>query len=87
MLKKRKLSPLNRRSKGCHTPSGGCTPEGFLTKGDNNNVEDSWKVKPDSLIGEVDVILPNAGFVAKFISSKAWVFTICSTAISSIYPD
>ncbi|MGM0830665.1 MAG: signal peptidase I [Bacillota bacterium] len=46
------------------------TPEGFLTKGDNNNVEDSWKVKPDKLIGEVAVILPNAGFVAKFISSK-----------------
>ncbi|MCR8850546.1 signal peptidase I [Rossellomorea sp. SC111] len=46
------------------------TPEGFLTKGDNNNVEDSWKVKPDSLIGEVAVILPNAGYVAKFISSK-----------------
>ncbi|TMU84099.1 signal peptidase I [Bacillus sp. BHET2] len=46
------------------------TPEGFLTKGDNNNVEDSWKVKPDHLIGEVAVILPNAGFVAKFISSK-----------------
>jgi signal peptidase I len=46
------------------------TPEGIMTKGDNNNVEDSWKVKPDSLIGKVSVILPNAGHVAKFISSK-----------------
>lgn len=46
------------------------TPEGFLTKGDNNNVEDNWKVNPDSLIGKVFVILPKAGFVAKFISSK-----------------
>jgi signal peptidase I len=46
------------------------TPEGFLTKGDNNNVEDSWTVTSDRLIGEVAFILPNAGFVAKFISSK-----------------
>lgn len=29
------------------------TPEGIMTKGDNNNVEDSWKVTSDSLIGEV----------------------------------
>lgn len=46
------------------------TPEGFVTKGDNNNIEDSWKVKPDSLIGKVVTILPNAGYIAKFISSK-----------------
>ncbi|WP_060672799.1 signal peptidase I [Rossellomorea vietnamensis] len=46
------------------------TPEGMITKGDNNNVEDSWKVTSDSLLGKVAFILPNAGYVAKFISSK-----------------
>ncbi|WML46662.1 signal peptidase I [Neobacillus sp. PS3-34] len=46
------------------------TKEGFLTKGDNNNVKDNWLVKPDSLVGEVALTIPKAGYISKFVSSK-----------------
>ncbi|MGG1678223.1 signal peptidase I [Neobacillus sp. NRS-1170] len=42
---------------------------GFITKGDNNNVQDNWEVKPTDLLGEVSIIIPNAGHIAKFVSS------------------
>lgn len=44
------------------------TDKGFLTKGDNNNVQDNWVVKPADVIGEVSTIIPKAGLVAKFVS-------------------
>jgi signal peptidase I len=46
------------------------TPQGFITKGDNNNVEDGERAKPANVIGKVAFILPNAGYIAKLISSK-----------------
>jgi signal peptidase len=45
------------------------TDKGFLTKGDNNNVQDDWEVKPNDLMGEVSIIIPKAGLIAKFVSS------------------
>lgn len=48
--------------------------EGFQTKGDNNNVKDNWVVHPENVIGEVKTIIPNAGYVAKFLTSKAGFF-------------
>ncbi len=47
------------------------TNEGYLTKGDNNNVQDEWVVNPADVIGEVKLIIPYAGYVAKFLTSKA----------------
>ncbi|XXM72923.1 signal peptidase I [Lysinibacillus sphaericus] len=46
------------------------TQGGFITKGDNNNVADKKKADPSNVLGTVSFILPNAGFIAKFISSK-----------------
>jgi signal peptidase I len=46
------------------------TPQGYITKGDNNNVEDGERAKPANVIGKVAFILPNAGYIAKLISSK-----------------
>jgi signal peptidase I len=45
------------------------TDKGFLTKGDNNNVQDNWIVNPADVVGEVSFIIPKAGFIAKFVSS------------------
>lgn len=47
------------------------TTKGFLTKGDHNNVKDDWIVHSANLIGEVKVIIPNAGYITKFLTSKA----------------
>lgn len=42
--------------------------EMFVTKGDNNNVQDEGLVARESIIGVQSVIVPNAGHVAKFVS-------------------
>lgn len=47
------------------------TDEGYLTKGDNNNVKDDWVVTPDNMLGEVTAILPKAGYISNFLVSKA----------------
>lgn len=41
---------------------------GFVTKGDNNNVEDSEIVLEADVIGEVITVIPNLGHVVAFLS-------------------
>lgn len=43
----------------------------FVTKGDNNNVEDQVAVKPDDLIGIYRNRIPAAGNIAMFMQSTA----------------
>lgn len=43
---------------------------GFVTKGDNNNVEDEKIVSSGALIGKQVFLIPNAGFIAKFMSGS-----------------
>jgi signal peptidase len=45
------------------------TDQGFVTKGDNNNVKDDGFVKPENVVGELVLTLPKAGYVSKFVSS------------------
>ncbi|WP_096156684.1 signal peptidase I [Bacillus sp. FJAT-45066] len=40
----------------------------YITKGDNNNVQDDGRVTQESIIGVQTSVLPNAGHVAKFVS-------------------
>lgn len=47
----------------------GQTKQGFVTKGDNNNVEDEEIVKPDDVVGTHAFTIPKAGYVSKFVSS------------------
>ncbi len=42
---------------------------GFVTKGDNNNVKDEEVVNGENLIGKQTFIVPNAGYIAKFLRS------------------
>ncbi|WP_455537593.1 signal peptidase I [Terrisporobacter sp.] len=44
------------------------TPEGYITKGDNNNVEDSEIITEDNIIGEVKFSIPKVGYVIDFLS-------------------
>jgi signal peptidase I len=45
------------------------TKQGFVTKGDNNNVIDSEIVAPDDVVGTHAFTIPKAGYVSKFVSS------------------
>lgn len=44
------------------------TPEGYITKGDNNNVEDADILTEDNIIGEVKFSIPKIGYIMNFLS-------------------
>lgn len=44
------------------------TPEGYITKGDNNNVEDVDILTKENIIGEVKFSIPKIGYVMDFLS-------------------
>lgn len=44
------------------------TPEGYITKGDHNNVEDADIITEDNIIGEVKLSIPNIGYLMGFLS-------------------
>ena len=44
------------------------TPKGYITKGDNNNVEDAEILKHDNIIGEVKFSIPKLGYIMNFLS-------------------
>lgn len=46
----------------------GETLDGYITKGDNNNVEDADILTPENIIGEVKFSIPKLGYVMTFLS-------------------
>ncbi|CUP48907.1 Signal peptidase I W [Turicibacter sanguinis] len=48
-------------------------PEGYITKGDNNNVEDAEILTKDNIIGEVKFSIPKLGYVIEFLSQPTVV--------------
>ena len=44
------------------------TTEGYITKGDNNNVEDAEILTKDNIIGEVKFSIPKIGYIMNFLS-------------------
>ncbi|WP_052356881.1 signal peptidase I [[Clostridium] dakarense] len=45
------------------------TNEGYITKGDNNNVNDADELIEDNIIGEVKFSIPKLGYLIKFLSN------------------
>lgn len=45
------------------------TPNGYITKGDNNNVEDKDVIKDENIIGEVKFSIPKLGYISDFLSN------------------
>ena len=44
------------------------TPKGYITKGDNNNVEDADIITENNIIGEVKFSIPKVGYIMDFLS-------------------
>ena len=44
------------------------TPDGYITKGDNNNVEDADILTKENIIGEVKFSIPKLGYLSDFLS-------------------
>ena len=49
------------------------TTEGYITKGDNNNVEDLDILTEDNIIGEVKFSIPKLGYIMNFLSKPMTV--------------
>lgn len=45
------------------------TDEGYITKGDNNNVNDADILKEENIIGEVKFSIPKVGYVMNLLSN------------------
>jgi signal peptidase len=52
-----------------HRVIGGSDRAGYLTEGDNRNGQDTWRPKPNDVIGKMALQIPSAGFVAVLRSS------------------
>ncbi|CEO31871.1 signal peptidase I [Paraclostridium sordellii] len=46
------------------------TDEGYITKGDNNNVKDAGILKEENIIGKVKFSIPKIGYVMNFLSDS-----------------
>ena len=44
------------------------TTDGYITKGDNNNIEDTDILTPENIIGEVKFSIPKLGYLSNFLS-------------------
>lgn len=49
------------------------TTEGYKTKGDNNDVEDSKILKDSDIVGEVSFKIPKAGYAVQFLAKPGVV--------------
>lgn len=62
--------------------------KGFVTKGDNNNVEDLGIVKNTDIIGKLQCNIPNLGYVVNFFASPMFLsFSLISLAIVVILTE
>lgn len=62
----------------------GYTDDGFVTKGDANNVKDTVPVAESEVIGEVVAHLPKAGLFAEWVQKEGWLYIVCVLAIVAI---
>ena len=51
------------------------TPQGYITKGDNNNVEDAEIITVNNIIGEVKFSIPKVGYIIDFLSKPMVIAT------------
>ncbi|MFG6115258.1 signal peptidase I [Halobacillus sp. MO56] len=56
----------------------------YETKGDNNNVEDKVLVPTSDVLGVQQVIIPNAGYVAEFVSGPVGFFLLIAMPILAV---
>ncbi len=60
----------------------------YRTKGDNNNVEDSWIVPETHVLGKVMFKIPKLGYVQQFLStSTGWIIAIVIPSLGVIIYD
>lgn len=49
------------------------TSDGYITKGDNNNVQDDYIVSLNNIIGKVKFSIPKLGYLVNFLSKPIFI--------------
>lgn len=62
----------------------GYTDDGFITKGDANNVKDTVPVARENVIGEVVGHYPKLGKLTGWIKSEGWIYIVCGLTILAL---
>lgn len=62
----------------------GYTDDGFITKGDANNVKDTVPVARENILGEVVGHYPKLGRFTGWIKSEGWIYIVCGLAILAL---
>ena len=62
----------------------GYTDGGFVTKGDNNNVKDTYDVPLDIVYGEIIKVYPKAGLFSKWVQQEGWIYIVAVLAIIAL---
>lgn len=60
----------------------------YITKGDNNQVEDAGSIEFKDIVGKVDIVIPKVGRIQFFLSSMwGWVLVILIPTLGIIIGD
>lgn len=62
----------------------GYTENGYITKGDANNTQDTVPIEKDRVLGEVVMHSPNLGKFASWVKIEGWLYIVSGLAILAI---
>lgn len=62
----------------------GVTEDGYITKGDANNVKDTVPVKRECVIGKVIAHYPKLGKVGEWVKGEGWIYIVAALAILAV---
>lgn len=62
----------------------GVTEDGYITKGDANNVKDTVPVKRECVIGKAVAHFPKLGKVGEWVKREGWIYIVAALAILAI---
>ena len=62
----------------------GYTEDGFVTKGDANNIKDTVPISKDRVLGEVVGHYPQLGKFASWVKQEGWLYLVSALAILAL---
>ncbi len=70
-----------------HRISGGNASEGFITIGDNRDMQDPWRPTPEDIMGEAWRVIPRGGWVIAWLRSPLMIGAFMSVMVFMVTVD
>jgi signal peptidase I len=68
-----------------HRIVGGNADEGFVTRGDNRELEDNWRVMPEDILGRYVTRVPRIGLVIDWLARPLVIGLLVGSALATLY--